>query len=122
MAERLKPAAKVDEPRVALAIEPETLLLDKLLSNLDANLREEMRFEIRRGSASNLCMPRSTDTLNSRYLTSLSHRANTVICTGAISVRWPRWREATVAERIRFSQLGPVARQYKPAPIIGIRK
>jgi iron(III) transport system ATP-binding protein len=32
----------------ALAIEPETLLLDEPLSNLDANLREEMRFEIRR--------------------------------------------------------------------------
>jgi iron(III) transport system ATP-binding protein len=29
-------------------IEPETLLLDEPLSNLDANLREEMRFEIRR--------------------------------------------------------------------------
>ncbi len=32
----------------ALAIEPQTLLLDEPLSNLDANLREEMRFEIRR--------------------------------------------------------------------------
>ena len=32
----------------ALAVEPETLLLDEPLSNLDANLREEMRFEIRR--------------------------------------------------------------------------
>lgn len=32
----------------ALVIEPETLLLDEPLSNLDANLREEMRFEIRR--------------------------------------------------------------------------
>jgi len=32
----------------ALANEPETLLLDEPLSNLDANLREEMRFEIRR--------------------------------------------------------------------------
>ena len=29
-------------------VEPETLLLDEPLSNLDANLREEMRFEIRR--------------------------------------------------------------------------
>ena len=32
----------------ALVVEPEILLLDELLSNLDANLREEMRFEIRR--------------------------------------------------------------------------
>src|SRR4051794_29916380 len=32
----------------ALVIEPENLLLDEPLSNLDANLREEMRFEIRR--------------------------------------------------------------------------
>jgi iron(III) transport system ATP-binding protein len=32
----------------ALVIEPQTLLLDEPLSNLDANLREEMRFEIRR--------------------------------------------------------------------------
>jgi iron(III) transport system ATP-binding protein len=32
----------------ALVVEPETLLLDEPLSNLDANLREAMRFEIRR--------------------------------------------------------------------------
>ena len=32
----------------ALVVDPETLLLDEPLSNLDANLREEMRFEIRR--------------------------------------------------------------------------
>ena len=32
----------------ALIVEPQTLLLDEPLSNLDANLREEMRFEIRR--------------------------------------------------------------------------
>ena len=32
----------------AIVIEPEVLLLDEPLSNLDANLREEMRFEIRR--------------------------------------------------------------------------
>jgi iron(III) transport system ATP-binding protein len=32
----------------ALVIEPETLLLDEPLSNLDAALREEMRFELRR--------------------------------------------------------------------------
>jgi iron(III) transport system ATP-binding protein len=32
----------------ALVIDPEILLLDEPLSNLDANLREEMRFEIRR--------------------------------------------------------------------------
>ncbi len=31
----------------ALVVEPETLLLDEPLSNLDANLREEMRIEIR---------------------------------------------------------------------------
>jgi iron(III) transport system ATP-binding protein len=29
-------------------VDPETLLLDEPLSNLDANLREEMRFEVRR--------------------------------------------------------------------------
>jgi iron(III) transport system ATP-binding protein len=32
----------------ALVVEPETLLLDEPLSNLDTNLREEMRHEIRR--------------------------------------------------------------------------
>ncbi|HEX2215899.1 MAG TPA: ABC transporter ATP-binding protein [Xanthobacteraceae bacterium] len=32
----------------ALVIQPKVLLLDEPLSNLDANLREEMRFEIRR--------------------------------------------------------------------------
>ncbi len=32
----------------ALVVDPEILLLDEPLSNLDANLREEMRFEIRR--------------------------------------------------------------------------
>src|SRR6516164_3721337 len=32
----------------ALIVEPETLLLDEPLSNLDANLREDMRFEVRR--------------------------------------------------------------------------
>ncbi|SKA16504.1 iron(III) transport system ATP-binding protein [Enhydrobacter aerosaccus] len=32
----------------AMVVEPETLLLDEPLSNLDTNLREEMRFEIRR--------------------------------------------------------------------------
>jgi iron(III) transport system ATP-binding protein len=32
----------------SLVVEPETLLLDEPLSNLDANLREEMRFELRR--------------------------------------------------------------------------
>jgi iron(III) transport system ATP-binding protein len=32
----------------ALIVEPETLLLDEPLSSLDANLREEMRFEVRR--------------------------------------------------------------------------
>jgi iron(III) transport system ATP-binding protein len=32
----------------ALVVDPQTLLLDEPLSNLDANLREEMRFEIRR--------------------------------------------------------------------------
>ena len=40
------------QQRVALAraivIQPKVLLLDEPLSNLDANLREEMRFEIRR--------------------------------------------------------------------------
>jgi len=32
----------------ALVVDPETLLLDEPLSNLDANMREEMRFEVRR--------------------------------------------------------------------------
>jgi iron(III) transport system ATP-binding protein len=32
----------------ALVVEPDTLLLDEPLSSLDANLREEMRFELRR--------------------------------------------------------------------------
>jgi iron(III) transport system ATP-binding protein len=32
----------------ALVVKPEILLLDEPLSNLDANLREEMRFEVRR--------------------------------------------------------------------------
>ncbi|HEV8673549.1 MAG TPA: ABC transporter ATP-binding protein [Methylomirabilota bacterium] len=32
----------------ALVVEPQILLLDEPLSNLDANLREEMRFELRR--------------------------------------------------------------------------
>ena len=32
----------------ALIVEPDTLLLDEPLSSLDANLREEMRFEVRR--------------------------------------------------------------------------
>src|SRR5260370_12914792 len=32
----------------ALVVEPEILLLDEPLSNLDANLREEMGFELRR--------------------------------------------------------------------------
>jgi iron(III) transport system ATP-binding protein len=32
----------------ALVVQPEILLMDEPLSNLDANLREEMRFEIRR--------------------------------------------------------------------------
>jgi iron(III) transport system ATP-binding protein len=32
----------------ALVVEPEILLMDEPLSNLDANLREEMRYEIRR--------------------------------------------------------------------------
>ena len=32
----------------AIAVEPDILLLDEPLSNLDANLREQMRFEIRR--------------------------------------------------------------------------
>src|SRR5207248_8490001 len=40
------------QQRVSLArafvIEPDTLLLDEPLSSLDANLREEMRFEVRR--------------------------------------------------------------------------
>src|SRR5205823_10123579 len=40
------------QQRVALAraivVRPDTLLLDEPLSNLDANLREQMRFEIRR--------------------------------------------------------------------------
>jgi len=43
---RLAPLAQ-RYPR-ALIVEPETLLLDEPLSNLDANLREEMRFEVRR--------------------------------------------------------------------------
>ena len=48
----------------ALVVEPQILLMDEPLSNLDANLREEMRFEIRRlheefKITTSLCYPRS---------------------------------------------------------------
>ena len=42
----------------ALVVEPEILLLDEPLSNLDANLREEMRFEIRRLSRICIRLPK----------------------------------------------------------------
>ena len=42
------PAGSSAAPARALVVEPETLLLDEPLSNLDTNLREEMRYEIRR--------------------------------------------------------------------------
>src|SRR6058998_932917 len=45
----------------ALVVEPEILLLDEPLSNLDANLREEMRFEIRR--------PNETFAITTLYVT-----------------------------------------------------
>ena len=43
----------------ALVMEPELLLLDEPLSNLDAKLREQMRFELKRLQRE-LASPRST--------------------------------------------------------------
>ena len=41
-------SSSASRSRARIVIKPQVLLLDEPLSNLDANLREEMRFEIRR--------------------------------------------------------------------------
>ena len=50
----------------ALVVEPEILLLDEPLSNLDANLREEMRFEIRRLHDEHAAPPSTSPTTRRR--------------------------------------------------------
>jgi iron(III) transport system ATP-binding protein len=70
----------------ALVVEPETLLLDEPLSNLDANLREEMRFEIRR--------------LHDRY------RYTTVYVTHDQSEAMTTADRIAVMDRGRIEQLG----------------
>jgi iron(III) transport system ATP-binding protein len=50
----------------ALIVEPETLLLDEPLSNLDANLREEMRFEVRRCTTPIATPPSTSPTTRAR--------------------------------------------------------
>ena len=93
------------QQRVALAraliVEPETLLLDEPLSNLDANLREEMRFEIRR--------------LHDEY------RYTTVYVTHDQSEAMTTADLIAVMNAGKVDQLGTPGRHLRPAAI-GIRR
>ena len=85
----------------ALVVEPETLLLDEPLSNLDANLREEMRFEIRR--------------LHDAY------RYTTVYVTHDQSEAMTTADLIAVMNGGRIEQLGIAAGGLRP-PVLGVRR